>query len=196
MAVLYYMPLENLDSHWEEELLSRLPWEEQKRINALENKSRKAESLYAWSLLAYLLNWEFGMAVMPRIARSAMGKPFLPEFVTTHIALSHTEGAVLAAAAWKPIGIDIEKIRTVPAHVGELFGADQSEEDFWRKWTVAESRLKLRGRGVGAVRHEIEPLEREYWENVEVFPGYTAAAAFCGEEEIIIKAVSVKELYR
>ena len=133
---------------------------------------------------------------MPRIARSAMGKPFLPEFVTTHIALSHTEGAVLAAAAWKPIGIDIEKIRTVPAHVGKLFGADQSEEDFWRKWTVAESRLKLRCRGVGAVRHEIELLEREHWENVEVFPGYTAAAAFCGEEEIIIKAVSVKELYR
>ena len=194
-VVLYCMPLKDLDQQWEEALLARLPWEEQKRINALENKDRKVESLYAWSLLAHLLFCEFGMAVMPRVARNDMGKPFLPEFVTTHIALSHAEGMVMAGAAWAPVGIDVEKIRPVPTRVGGLFGECEGEEDFWKKWTVAESRLKLRGRGVGAVRSELEELEGERWQNVELLPSYAAAAAWCGNDEVEIRTVSPQELY-
>ena len=195
-VVLYCMPLEGLDSQWEKELLEKLPWEEQKRINALKNKNKKVESLYAWSLLSYLLKQEFDMDVMPCIARNAMGKPFFPECAAVHIALSHTEGAVLVGAAQRAIGLDMEKIRPIPTRVGELFGVDQSEEVFWKNWTVAESRLKLRGLGVGAVRREIEPLEKEHWENVDLFPGYTAAAAFCGEDKLIVQRICVKELYR
>ena len=194
-VVLYCMPLKDLNEEWEEALLARLPWEEQKRINALENKDKKVESLYAWSLLAHLLFCEFGMAVMPRIARSDMGKPFLPEFVTTHISLSHAEGIVMAGAAWAPVGVDVEKIRPVPARAGGLFGENKGEEDFWQKWTVAESRLKLRGRGVGAVRNELEMLEGEHWQNVEILPGYAAAAAWCGNDEVQVRTVSPKELY-
>ncbi len=195
MAAIYGLLLEDLREEEEEALMAGLPWEEQSRINSLQNQKRKAESLYACSLLSRLLQREFGMEKLPEITRSEMGKPYFPHHPGIHISLSHTEGAAVAAAAHVPIGIDVEKLRPVGSHVRELFGRDRSEESFWQEWTAAESRLKLRGRGIGAVRREIPPMEGEKTHRLALFPGYTAVISLCGEEEIKVLQISREELF-
>lgn len=195
MVFVYALRQETADEKKERLMLSRLPLEEQNRLNSLQNQKRKAESLYAWSLLAALLRREFGTEELPQIARGEMGKPYFPACPGLHISLSHTEGAALVAAADIPLGVDMEKIRVVPDRVKGIFGALQSEEEFWQAWTEAESRLKLHGRGVGAVRQEIVPMEGEQTRRMEIFPGYAAAVSFCGEDEVKIVEISPEELY-
>jgi len=192
MVILYALAFGAAE---EEKLMPLLPLSEQERLNSLKNQKRKVQSLYAWSLLNCLLRREFGMEKLPEVARGEMGKPYFPQYPALHISLSHTEGAAIAAAADVPVGADVEKLRRVPEHAGKLFGGAQSEEEFWQSWTAAESRLKLRGRGIGAVRQELVPLENEITRQLMLFPGYTAAVSCCGENEMKIVKVSAEELY-
>jgi len=76
------------------------------------------------------------------------GKPFIKD-ASCHISISHSGEAVLCAISEHQIGVDIEKIATVPKRIAEKVGMTfDGDEQFYRFWTAAESYGKLYGKGV------------------------------------------------
>lgn len=85
------------------------------------------------------------------------GKPYLKGYEALQFNLSHCEGYLAIALSEKPIGIDIEKIRSVKEGVmkkvlteKEFSSAIKDKEPmkaFCSYWTLKESYLKYRGEG-------------------------------------------------
>lgn len=83
------------------------------------------------------------------IKRTENGKPYTDAGV--HFSLSHTDGLTICAVSYKNVGADAEKLRTVKnkekilrRYVGEETESI-SDEEFLRKWTRFESRVKFFG---------------------------------------------------
>ncbi len=102
------------------------------------------------------------------------GKPYLKNG-GLHFSISHSEDLVAVAIADKPIGVDIEKIRTVIPRTAKkyfcgderlyLFGHEPRDVDydsvptpdvlvrFFEIWTAKEAYLKADGEGLSGLRH-------------------------------------------
>ena len=92
----------------------------------------------------------------------ADGKPFLRDHPTLHFNVSHTDGLALFAVAHRPVGVDVERFRSVANAEGlvQRFFAEAEREQFQalpselrnraflRGWTCKEAVLK--GVGCGA----------------------------------------------
>lgn len=97
-----------------------------------------------------------------RFERSALGKPVLVDAPAgLDFSVSHVRGAVAVAAAYMPIGVDIEPLREIP-DVNEMYEIVLAPEErrvlvatptalrsrlFLRYWTIKESILKAAGVG-------------------------------------------------
>ncbi len=94
-----------------------------------------------------------------REARVQKGKPCLPDFPGAHISLSHSDEWVACAIHNCPVGVDIERERSVDDGIAEVFMSPRefgryagcTEEDripyFFRLWTAKEAYLKAIGSG-------------------------------------------------
>jgi len=83
------------------------------------------------------------------------GKPSLAGFPDLHVSLAHRPGAVVAAAGWSPVGVDVEvpggtAVRPVlvpdvltPAEVAEVRAAADPTSAFLRLWVRKECLTKL-----------------------------------------------------
>jgi 4'-phosphopantetheinyl transferase len=84
------------------------------------------------------------------------GKPSLAGFPDLHVSLAHRPGAVVAAAGWSPVGVDVEVPGAVggvadvllpdvltPAEVAEVRTAADPAEAFLRLWVRKECLTKL-----------------------------------------------------
>ncbi len=115
------------------------------------------------SVRAYMLLWqglreEYGLEEAPVFSFGERGKPFLSLSRGIHFSLSHTGNAVLCALDSRPVGADIEMIRTPDFdHLLSVFsereqagilGAEKPEVRFMELWTRKESYLKLTGQGL------------------------------------------------
>lgn len=83
------------------------------------------------------------------IKRTENGKPYTDAGV--HFSLSHTDGLTICAVSYENVGADAEKLRTVKnkekilrRYIGEE-AESISDEEFLRKWTRFESRVKFFG---------------------------------------------------
>ena len=85
----------------------------------------------AWALLAQVLARELGIESLPEVAKGGEGKPFFPEQPDICFNLSHSHGAVACAVHNEEIGVDIERLRTPPKHLGQ----GMEPEAFFRLWT-------------------------------------------------------------
>lgn len=133
---------------------------------------RTPESLYAWALLGLAL----GGKDLPAAAREPSGKPYFPDAPELCFSLSHTHGAVLAALSDRPVGADLERLRTPPPRLARRFGLEG--EDFFRSWVRREARGKRTGEGVTAqLRAETAMESGERFGYVETFPGYVAGVS-------------------
>lgn len=101
----------------------------------------------AWELLAQVLARELGIESLPEVAKGGEGKPFFPERPDICFNLSHSHGAVACAVHDKEIGVDIERLRTPPKHLGQ----GMESEAFFRLWTAREATVKRRGQGIAAL---------------------------------------------
>lgn len=107
----------------------------------------------AWRLLAAAL-WEiYGLNEMPEVRRGDRGKPFFPEYPDICFNLSHSHGAAVCAIHDKPIGVDVEKLRSAPKRLA----AGMDDYDFFCLWTKKEASVKRRGGSAAALLRDYEP---------------------------------------
>jgi 4'-phosphopantetheinyl transferase len=128
-------------------------------------------------------------------ATAEHGKPYLPAAPQLQFNLSHShEMALVAVAQGFEVGVDVEWFRPLPqcmaiaerffppleaAALADLALAER-EQEFFRRWTGIEAKLKARGVGLFGAGAE---LDGEWCVvPVDVGPEYTASVAAGGGE--------------
>ena len=112
----------------------------------------------AYALLGELLRAEYGLGVLPAMARGADGKPYFPGEPELHFNVSHSGGLALCGAGEAPLGVDVEVLR--PRRPGlERYVCSETESawleqqggdwgTFYTLWTLKEARVKCTGEGL------------------------------------------------
>ena len=157
------LPLFFIDDNLAEfDLESALPLlDPSRREEALRYRSRslQVQCSAAWLLLKRAIKEVFDINEMPAIVTGEHGKPYFIDFPDIHFNLSHCREAVACAVSNRPVGIDIESVRTplnqsVARYVltdDELEAVNNAaipELEFIRYWTLKESIVKLTGKGI------------------------------------------------
>lgn len=100
-------------------------------------------------LLAAAARLCWGWESLPPMERSPRGKPLFSSREDRWLSLSHSGGIALCALSDRPVGVDVELVRSrrpgLPACAlsqTELAAFDGSWEDFYRLWTLKESWCK------------------------------------------------------
>ena len=142
-------------------------------------------------ILADILKKDYQMEECPEILRDEQGKPYLNGY-PIHFNVSHSGEYLAIAVSEFPIGVDIQKPKTIkegmfrkviqPEEEG-LIG-EAREADFLRLWTLKESFVKAEGRGLRI------PLKDYYFEKendkyVVIYCGQRMPWTFNIEETLI-----------
>lgn len=123
-------------------------------------------------ILADILRKDHGIDPCPQILRDAYGKPHFAEG-GVHFNVSHSGEYLAIVVAKSPVGIDIQKLRSVREGMYRkvvqqkeqpLIGKDR-ERDFIRLWTLKESFVKAEGRGlrIPMASYHFEKEEGQYF---------------------------------
>ena len=102
-------------------------------------------------------------------ARTADGKPYLPQMPDFYFNLTHSGDFVAIAYGDSPVGIDMEQILPDKARQGiaQRFFAPAEQQaattpaDFFRIWSMKESYLKYLGTGLSGSMKSIDVLSPE-----------------------------------
>lgn len=134
----------------------------------------------------------------PLLARAPHGKPYLENAPHIKFNMARTKGKALVAVAREvEIGVDIERLRTIPEldQIAERFlppgDADiladlpepERHREFFRLWTRAEAVWKASGVGLYGAGKVIEG--QWHVEDIEAGEGFVAAVAFAGPSRAI-----------
>lgn len=131
-------------------------------LSKITSDKYKRESTAAYSLLAEMLEYHFGISIKDvHIALNEYGKPFIAD-KNVFFNLSHSTGIVVCAVSNENIGVDVELIREAkPLIINKCFTARESESvitprDFYRLWTLKEAYFKYIGTGINRSMADIE----------------------------------------
>ncbi|MBP3789945.1 MAG: 4'-phosphopantetheinyl transferase superfamily protein [Prevotella sp.] len=112
----------------------------------------------AYLLLKRALSKEYGITENPVFEYGEHGKPAIVGHPEIFFNLSHCREAVACAVSDRPVGIDVESIRSFKEslvrftmneqEVERIMAAERPEVAFIRLWTMKEARLKLTGEGI------------------------------------------------
>ena len=129
---------------------SWLTEEKRQRLSCLPEKKRKL-SLCGDGLARQMLSEVLRLAPQDvPITESESGKP---QTAGAFFSISHSGDTVGCAVSDREVGLDMERIRPVPARLGRaLDGKWQTAEEFWRLWTCQEAAIKCRGETLGRWR--------------------------------------------
>ena len=138
--------------------LSRLS--EQRREQALRYKFELGQRTCAaaYLLLCQGLQQEYGISEQPLFAFGEHGKPSIVGHPEIHFNLSHCREAALCAISDRPVGVDVESVRSFNASLVEYTMNEQEVQqirqaadparEFTRLWTMKEALMKLTGEGI------------------------------------------------
>lgn len=142
------------------------------------------------TLLGDALARAYGLSVLPPLARTPLGKPYLPDYPHLHFNWSHSGQLTLCVLSDRPVGVDIEVMRPRGASLPryaltpeeyaryQALGGDWPA--FYTLWTRKEAWCKYTGEGLRRRWGEAPPQEGLYF---RTYAGETWRAAVCGEEE-------------
>lgn len=112
----------------------------------------------AYLLLKRALLEEYGITENPIFEYGEHGKPSIIGHPEIYFNLSHCRNAVVCAVSNRPVGIDVESIRSTKEplmrytmneqEMEQIIKAERPEVAFIRLWTMKEARLKLTGQGI------------------------------------------------
>ena len=112
----------------------------------------------AYLLLCEALRKEYGITEKPIFEYGKHGKPFIIGYPDIHFNISHCREAVLCVISSRPVGVDVESIRSYkdslveytmnPQEIAKINQAPRPEVEFVRFWTMKEAVLKLSGEGI------------------------------------------------
>lgn len=198
----------------------RIPPMRWDKICRLTRPESRAQSLGAWLLLIKALEELCpDVAIPPTVERDSAGKPYFKEMTDGHFNLSHTSGMVACAISPYPVGVDLEKVKTVKQKMADRFFHPQ--ESLWVKnrtsqgydrafcemWVLKESFVKALGTGLRLpmadyhIRME-EPIRVEYGEEGKLYrfrqipfedPDYVGAVCVKGEPELEIRVRNLSD---
>ena len=142
------VPLETL-ARWEQ----WLDGEKRQRIDRL-RADKRLLSLCGDGLAREMLAQTLGCTPAEiRFTYSETGKPLTDG---AFFSVSHSGDLVACAVSNREIGLDLEKIRPVPARLARALDCEEAAEDFWRRWTRLEAALKCRGETLGTWKRSRE----------------------------------------
>ena len=146
------------------------------RCDKMRRDADKHACICADMLIRKLAKEHFGMDEKSlMLSADEKGKPFIKDG-HCHVSISHSGEAVLCGISEHPIGVDIEKIAPIPQKIAQKVGLNfDSEEQFYRYWTAAESYGKLYGKGVWwALKQDFYADDTCRFEQVPCPNGYIA----------------------
>ena len=133
---------------------------DQRREQALRFKHELGQRtcVAAYLLLCEGLQKEYGITEKPVFEFGEHGKPFIVGHSEIHFNLSHCREAAICMIADRPVGIDIESIRTFKQtlvnytmneeEIHQINEAERPDIEFIKLWTKKEAVLKLSGEGI------------------------------------------------
>ena len=97
-----------------------------------------------------------GIPAAAELARTVLGKPYLPGYPGLHFNLSHSGPWGVCALSKAPVGVDVELVRPLRYDLARRFFTPgeqawlrgRPEGEFFRLWTRKESFLKALGKGL------------------------------------------------
>ena len=141
-------------------MLSALPKERREKALRYRFREGKVLSALSWFLLCHLLEREDIHHGPFEVVSGKNEKPLVKDDIF-FFNISHTKGAVLAAAGFSPVGADIqiveEKYEPVakrvltPSELSLVKHSSKPEREFTRLWTLKESYIKYTGEGMSAL---------------------------------------------
>ncbi|WP_223733853.1 4'-phosphopantetheinyl transferase family protein [Streptomyces purpurogeneiscleroticus] len=143
-------------------LAARPTEEERRRAAALTDAVAARRFLRSRLVVRDLLGRRLGVPPASlRVAYTPSGKPYLPDHPEQHISWSRSGRLLLAGADDKPVGVDIERLRPVPAALDVLatvypaLPATAEPAAFLPAWTLLEAAVKATGRGLARGAAEV-----------------------------------------
>ena len=161
MKIFALNNLEPMDNLTFRKLLTNVPDEKQERIKKFARHDDAKRVLLADILVRSVVASELKVSTkMIEFNANKFGKPRLKRNRGFHFNVSHSEDWVVCAVDDEPIGIDIEKIRSVKLEIAEQFFSDEEykmliakrpedrQDFFFDLWTLKESYIKAVGKGL------------------------------------------------
>lgn len=119
----------------------------------------KQQSRIAHGMLKSFALKLYGMDLTDEmLGRGEHGKPYIKGSSAVHFNISHCDGAAVVAFGSKPLGVDIERMRSIKPSLAEyvctgdelefLSRSNDFTADFLRLWTLKESYVKAIGEGL------------------------------------------------
>lgn len=100
----------------------------------------------------------YDSVLLPQLETDCQGKPYLSNYPNQHFNISHCRTAVCVAFSNRPIGIDVENIRSNKETLIErvcnseevllISNSENPQSEFTRLWTRKEAYLKWLGTGI------------------------------------------------
>lgn len=152
----------------------------QRREKALRfrHEAGQRQSVAAYRLLQQALEEEYGITEPQELAFGEHDKPYLKDHPDIHFSLSHCRVAVACAVSDRPVGIDIESIRSYREELAayvlneddlqEVRQAERPDVEFIKRWTQKEAFLKLTGQGISNAMKDLDLSGT--WSHTEVCP--------------------------
>lgn len=202
MICVYAASLTNVpDPAGDMDIMRHIPEKRRERILKYGWPEDRIRSLGAELLLKEILPKHH--ADYTKIRRNGYGKP---EVHGLQFNISHSGEIVICAVSDRPVGCDVEKIRSAPEGVPAHFFSEKEQEylssftdgrydeTFFRIWTAKESYIKMTGEGMRIplnsftcdMKDEIRVFRDGIWQPCHVkeyaLSGYHIAV--CGEESV------------
>lgn len=153
--MLYY--IDSIEKINTEALLPYLSPERLKYQGRYRFEIDRKQSVLAFILLRIALAEEYGITAMPKLEKSANGKPFLTDYPEIYFNLSHCKKGVACGVCDHEIGVDIQDYVPFDAGIAKQFmtdeeiacaASDPTDREFTRIWTLKESIGKRDGCGI------------------------------------------------
>ena len=131
-------------------------------LSNITSEKYKRESTAAYSLLAEMLGFHFGICIKDvDIVLNEYGKPLISG-KDVCFNLSHSNGLVVCAVSNENVGVDVEFIRDVRPLIKKKCMTSREADsiifpkDFYRIWTLKEAYFKYVGTGINRSMTDIE----------------------------------------
>ena len=140
-----------------QQFLSYLPYDRKQKTLRYRKETDRSNCVISYMLILYSAYRAFGI-VNPEIAETKYGKLYLVDYPEVHFNISHCSRGCVCAVSDYEIGVDIQDIRPISESVAEhccceaelqlLKESIDPTSAFVKMWTMKESYLKMKGRGI------------------------------------------------
>ncbi len=160
---IYMVNVEDIDDKQIDKLCLLINSDKSYKIKKFTNKKDKIRSVIGEILIRTVIEEElcYGESKDIKFEKNKYGKPYIKEYPQFNFNISHSEDIVVGAIDNQPIGIDIEKVKTINYEgiAREFFAEgefnyiikdslDNKLERFYKIWTLKESYIKCCGQGL------------------------------------------------